>query len=184
MLCRPARVGRANGGSRIHSGNLDGLGSRGNLATKSGDLLRNRVLAGEFLLQPLGLASKPLVFGGLFSGTLLNLGEFVQHGGHSGGPVLKLRELSGHPWRSVVCGDSPCLPFTLRHECLSDSLLVCIYKGPAADVVRRHDGLCLVVARRALQVPHLAVFAKLVARACSDTAFATLGAAITRSCHA
>ena len=90
MLRGTARVGRASDRSRIHSGNLDRLGSRGNLATQGGDLLRNRVLAGELLLQPLGLASKPLVFGGLVSGTLLNLGEFVQHGGHSSGPVLKL----------------------------------------------------------------------------------------------
>jgi len=36
------------------------------------------------------------------SGFYLDGGELGEHSGHSSGPVLKLRELSGHPWRSVV----------------------------------------------------------------------------------
>ena len=76
------------------------LGRRGNLATQAGDLLGDGGFLGEPLLELGRLSGQLLDLGHLAFGAILDLGQVVEHGSHSGCTVLELVERGGHPWHS------------------------------------------------------------------------------------
>ena len=80
--------------------NGHGLGRRGDLATKAGDLLGDGGFLGEPLLELGRLGGQLLDVGHLGLSAILDLGQVVEHGSHSGCTVLELVERGGHPWHS------------------------------------------------------------------------------------